>query len=159
MVFLGLLKTNSMGQNVVRYEKFEELQEVYTNGSPDTTYVVNFWATWCRPCVKELPYFESIHAAYKDSAVKVILVSLDFPNTIDSGLVPFVKRKGLKAMVAVLKDGNANRWIDMVDTSWSGALPGTLFVHGKYRRFYEKSYETPEGLKTDLLKAIRNKEL
>ena len=57
--------------------KIEDLEKRVKNDS-DTTYVVNFWATWCAPCVKELPDFDTINAAYSRSKIKVILVSLDF---------------------------------------------------------------------------------
>ena len=55
----------------------------------DTTYVVNFWATWCKPCVAELPYFEQLTETYKGQKVKVLLVSLDFSKQIESKLLTF----------------------------------------------------------------------
>jgi thiol-disulfide isomerase/thioredoxin len=59
----------------------------------ETVYVVNFWATWCAPCIKELPYFEQLHENYKDKNVKVILVSLDFPKKAQSNLLSFIKER------------------------------------------------------------------
>jgi thiol-disulfide isomerase/thioredoxin len=46
--------------------------------STDTIYVVNFWATWCKPCVEELPIFDSLNLEVKGQAIKVLLVNLDF---------------------------------------------------------------------------------
>ena len=60
--------------------------------SADKTYVINFWATWCSPCVKELPYFEEVNKQSEDKNTEVILVSLDFPSQIETKLKPYLKR-------------------------------------------------------------------
>ena len=70
------------------YENFEDLEPLF-NRQTDTTYVINFWATWCKPCVEELPYFEQLFAEHKEEKLKVLLVSLDFPRQLESKLVPF----------------------------------------------------------------------
>ena len=110
-------------------------------------YVVNFWATWCAPCVKELPYFEKINQEYKDKNVEVLLVSLDFPNQVDKKLIPFINKKKLQSKVVLLDDVNENVWINAIDESWSGALPATLIYSKNNRKFYEQSfdYETLEN--------------
>ena len=112
----------------------------------DTTYLINFWATWCSPCVKELPYFEGIHDQYKGKPFKVILVSLDFRKHIEKKLIPFLNQNEIKSDVVLLADGKANRWIDRVDPEWSGAIPITLVVSGKERRFYETEFHSEEEL-------------
>ena len=73
--------------------------EPHLNKQNDTTYVINFWATWCGPCVKELPYFEKITESYKDKKVKVIPVSLDFPKSYKKSLLPFLVKRGIKSEV------------------------------------------------------------
>jgi thiol-disulfide isomerase/thioredoxin len=118
----------------------------------DSTYVVNFWATWCIPCVQELPYFEQLLEKYKGEKLKVILVSLDFRKQMDKSLIPFMVRKKLKSEVVLLDDKNANTWINQVDSSWSGALPATLILNKKHRLFFEKSF-TFEELENEYLKS------
>ncbi len=103
----------------------------------DTVYVINFWATWCKPCVKELPDFEKLNAEYKNQKVKVILVSLDFPNQHEQLLVPFVEENRLRSGIIHLTDVDANKWINKVDPGWSGAIPATLVYKGKNREFHE----------------------
>ena len=120
----------------------------------DTTYVVNFWATWCKPCVEELPNFEKLHANFKDQKVKVVLVSLDLPKQIESNLIPYIKRKRLQSTVVHLKDPDMNSWINKVDSQWSGAIPATIIYKGDKRKFYEQSF-TYEQLQTELEK-IKN---
>lgn len=103
----------------------------------DTTYVVNFWATWCAPCVKELHYFTELDSAYAGKKVKVILVSLDFKKDIDTKLVPFLTNRRIKTEVLFLDELDDNVWIPKVDGEWQGNIPATLIRHPakKYRAF------------------------
>jgi thiol-disulfide isomerase/thioredoxin len=121
--------------------------EPYLEKENDTVYVVNFWATWCKPCLKELPDFEKVNAEYSQRKVEVILVSLDFPNQHDNLLVPFVKDNNLKSRVLHLTDVDANKWIGKVSEEWSGAIPATLVYKGSDRTFHE-SVMTYEQLKS-----------
>lgn len=115
--------------------------EKYLNRSDDKIYVVNFWATWCAPCVKELPYFEQLNVAYAKDNVEVILVSLDFPSKYDSNLKPYISEKQLKSKVIALNDTDSNTWIPKVDENWSGAIPATIIYNKDKRKFYEKSFD------------------
>lgn len=112
----------------------------------DTTYVINFWATWCGPCVKELPFFEAIHTNRATEPFKVLLVTLDFLENLDSKVVPFLLKKNIQSEVALLDEGNPNKWIPRVSDAWSGAIPATLFVNTqkKTRHFHEGSFHKGE---------------
>lgn len=115
----------------------------------DKIHVVNFWATWCAPCIKELPYFEQLQANYADKNVELLLVSLDFPRQYESKLVPFLEKHQLKSRVVALDDVDQNRWIPAIDSSWSGAIPATIIYKGDQRRFYERSFNYDE-LETEI---------
>lgn len=117
------------------------------------TYVINFWATWCAPCVKELPAFEKLLDTYKDQNVEVLLVSLDFPSQIQSKLIPFLKKNQLKAQVVLLNDPDQDSWIPKINKNWSGAIPATLIYNSKKRAFYERSFEYGE-LENELQKFL-----
>lgn len=112
-------------------------------------YVVNFWATWCAPCIKELPYFEALNSAYKDKNVELLLVSLDFPKKYDSHLKPFIKKHNLKSKVIALDDNDSNTWIPAIDPEWSGAIPATLIFNKDKRQFYEQTF-TYEALEKEV---------
>lgn len=123
--------------------------EPLINKKDDKIHVVNFWATWCAPCVKELPYFEAINEKYKDDNVDVLLVSLDFPKNYDTKLKPFIEAHDLKSNVVAFDDTNQNRWIPAINESWSGAIPATIIYKGNKRQFYERSF-TQEELEIEL---------
>ena len=118
------------------------------------TYVVNFWATWCAPCVKELPYFEELQENYPD-AVEVILVSLDFPHQYETKLKPFIQKHGLKSKVVVLDDPDMNTWIPKVNPQWDGAIPVTLIYNKSKRVFYSRTF-TYQELETELKTFFNN---
>lgn len=123
--------------------------EGFLHKDDGSTYVVNFWATWCLPCVKELPYFEELNKNYKDKNVKVILVSLDMPKKVESNLIPFIIKKKLQSQVIHLDDPDANAWIEKVSKNWSGSIPATVIYNAKESKFYEQSF-TYEQLETEL---------
>lgn len=106
----------------------------------DTTYIVNFWATWCKPCVEELPYFDSITAKYDGTKVKVLLVSMDFAEDLDKKVVPFLQKKKLRSEVVLLDEVNGNYFIPKVDEKWTGAIPATLIRNNAkhFNEFFEK---------------------
>lgn len=133
----------------VKLLKLDDLDKRIAQGK-DTTYVINFWATWCSPCVAELPNFEKLRLANLKKPVKVLLVSLDFKSKLQKEVIPFVKKNNLKAEVFLLNEPDQQQYIERIDKKWSGAIPATLFVNKKFKRFYEKEF-TESELKSTLL--------
>lgn len=117
----------------LNYKKLQPLLEK----DNDTVYVVNFWATWCKPCIEELPHFLTSASEFKDHPVKFIFVSLDFPNQKESRLIPFIKKKNITEQVILLNDPNSGFWINEINKDWSGALPATIIYKGASRSFTE----------------------
>ncbi len=137
------LQTYSDGGISVRSYNFDGLEhKLHREG--DSTYVVNFWATWCQPCIEELPHFERLHSEYSDEKVKVLLVSMDMTKQVESRLIPYIDKNNLKSEVVHLSDPDADSWINKVDSTWSGAIPATLIYNRSKRQFYEKSFTYPE---------------
>lgn len=131
----------------VQVLSYDQLKPMLHNGS-DTTYVVNFWATWCAPCVQELPFFLALDSMYRDRPFKLILVSLDFRKDYLRKLEPFVQERDLEDYVVVLEDSRANYWIDDIDPSWSGAIPATLVYRADRRAFFERTFHHVNELDT-----------
>ena len=148
-----LISFSASGQ--VEVMNYEEFKTNYMSAS-DEAYVLNFWATWCAPCVKELPYFEEAAEKGKDDFT-MILVSLDFPKHIDSRLLPFLEKKRLKSKVVLLDEANANVFIDDIDPSWSGAIPATLIWKGEKKAFAEAEFHSIEEVQ-ELIYTALNKE-
>lgn len=165
VVFLQIT-SNSQAQTsdlkpITTYEKeglvlkaydFKSLEPIFKQKN-DTTYVINFWATWCVPCVEELPYFESLNKKYASRKFKMLLVSLDFSKMVESRVIPFVKKKDLKAEVVILSDPNANEWIEKVSKDWSGAIPATVIYRNEDWHFFEQSF-TEATLEEEIKKVI-----
>lgn len=128
----------------------------WDNADNDTLYVLNFWATWCKPCVAEMPYFERIQKEMEAEKVKVIFVSMDFASEYENRLVPFLKRKKLNSKVVLLDEPKYHLWIDKVSEEWSGAIPATLFVqHSKGIRDFHEGEFSYEELKSKI-EALNN---
>lgn len=144
------LQPSSFVGDIPVFDSFEALAPLFEQ-EDETTYVINFWATWCKPCVEELPYFEELNKKYADKNVKVILVSLDFKKQLSKKLLPFVKEHQLKSEVLVLTDTKQNAWIDQVDEEWSGAIPITIVYNANERQFFEGQFANFEELNNMLL--------
>jgi thiol-disulfide isomerase/thioredoxin len=151
VLLLGLLSLSAAAQPV-RVVKLPALQQLLARAG-DTTYVVNFWATWCKPCLEELPYFEQLGARHARDKVKVVLISLDFPSKLDTKVRPFVQQHKLASTVWLLNETDPNVFIDQIDPGWSGALPFTLLFNNarQQRTAFEKPLTLAE-LEAALLK-------
>jgi thiol-disulfide isomerase/thioredoxin len=137
----GKLKKEVNSFEIITFAQFEEI----VNASSDKLRIYNFWATWCGPCIKEMPYFENLNAS--DPSIELFFVSLDDgrkPERVTS----FIERKRIKAPVFLLDDVDYNKWIDKVDTSWSGAIPASLFIKSDGTRSFHEGEVTEMELKS-----------
>ena len=111
-------------------------------------HIINFWATWCKPCVKELPQF--IELAKSNPEISISLVSLDYVQDLETKVQPFLEKKDIDLRVLLFDELDYNLWIDMVEPSWSGAIPATLIIEPAtgHRIFLEKELENNELVET-----------
>jgi len=148
LIFLCILSVSYSAksqpkENKIQVLNFEQL-EPYLHKTNDTIYLVNFWATWCAPCIKELPAIKQVEEKYKNEKFKVLLVSLDFEWDLTSRLDPFVKSKNITSKVFLLNDPDQNKWIDKVDQNWWGELPFTLIYSKQFRESYSQPFTFDE---------------
>jgi thiol-disulfide isomerase/thioredoxin len=138
---------------IAKVVNLEELQKVINEPSSEVK-VINFWATWCAPCVKELPLFERISQQRKDVAVTLVSMDMDIdPNP--AKVHKFVARKKMTSSVLILNEANPNSYIDKIEKEWSGALPATIVINtttGK-RVFVER--ELHEGELEKFIEEVR----
>lgn len=154
LILFFLFCASSVFSQSVEPVKLVDLQKII-QGAGERVLVINFWATWCAPCIKELPYFEKLNA--EDKNAEVILVSMDYdldPNT--EKVNRFVTRKKIKSRVLVLTESDPNSWIDKIDKRWSGALPATLVVNAKIGKRELTQGELGEGELEKLIAKLKN---
>ena len=138
LIFCSLTFSANAQVDVVKFNFIDNL----INSNNDTTYIINFWATWCKPCVKELPYFEEFKENHKNEKVNITLVSLDFKRDAQNRVAPFVENNNIRNRVVLLDEPDYNSWINKVDSSWSGGIPATLICQGKVKKIYEKEFNS-----------------
>ena len=143
MFFFAILAETVSGQSIKTYNSFEDYKQLL-HQKDDTTYVINFWATWCAPCIKEMPAFVKLQEGYKDKKLKIILTSMDFGSNVDARVKGFMNKHNITSEVVVLDDPDSNSWIDKVSPEWSGGIPATLIYDKDKRLFFEKEFTYKE---------------
>ena len=140
ILFCLTLRSFAQQTQVIKFDKLQSLIEE----KGDQVHVINFWATWCAPCVKELPLFEALNAR-NDPRVRVTLISLDFADELNK-VDAFISRRKIKSQVFLLDEIDYNSWIDRVEKSWGGAIPATLFINQQtgQRKFVDRELRNGE---------------
>jgi thiol-disulfide isomerase/thioredoxin len=129
IVFLGFSQT-------IKKVKVTEVEEYIKNS--DHPIVLNCWATWCAPCVAEIPDFMQTIRKYPSQKVELVLMSLDFPSSYPNKILDLIKKRHFEATFLWLNETNADYFCPKIDPKWDGTLPSTLFVDPKtgYRKFF-----------------------
>ena len=137
LLFVLCISINGQAQTITKW-KLNDLQTYLKNVKQPT--IINFWATFCKPCVKEIPYFQELVKKYKAKGVQLILVSLDLKEAYPNKIKSFAAQRKFTAPLYYLDETNADLFCPVVDPSWSGAIPGSLFVDNKknYHKFFEE---------------------
>lgn len=120
--------------------------------------VINFWATFCKPCVEEIPHFVKLNEKYREQGLRMLFVSLDLEEDYPAKVQSVAQKLGIKNQVLWLDEFDADYFIPRIDSSWSGALPATLLLNAQkgYRRFLDQVL-TEEKLQKEIelmLKAV-----
>jgi thiol-disulfide isomerase/thioredoxin len=126
----------------------------YMNKS-DSTVVISFWATFCKPCVEEIPYLESISEKYKNQKVKLLLVSLDLKSFYPNQIQDFAEKNNYSSQIVWLNETNADYFCPKIDKNWSGVIPSTIIVNKRtgYKKFFEEQIK-PAEFEEELKKAL-----
>jgi thiol-disulfide isomerase/thioredoxin len=137
-LLLAALLAPALAQPAIRKIKVADLEQTIAHS--DHPLIINFWATFCGPCCKEIPYFQSTVAQYKDQRVELILVSLDRPGDYPAKIAAFAKERGFTLPIVWLDETNAGYFCPKVDPRWTGGIPCSLFINNKthYRRFFDR---------------------
>ena len=150
LLFTGIISVK--GQTIASW-KVTKLQDYISKS--DSVLVINFWATFCKPCKEEIPYFETIVNKYKDQKVKLLLVSLDLPDFYPNKIKVFAEKNNYNNQIVWLNEANADYFCPKVDKAWMGGIPSTLLINPKtgYKKFFEQQMK-PEEFEKELKKAL-----
>jgi thiol-disulfide isomerase/thioredoxin len=154
LVALVLMSISALAQTVKKAQIADIEVIIQKSEHP---VILSFWATWCAPCLKEIPYFEETVKKYSGDKVEFILVSLDFKESYPAMIESFVKKKNFQANLYWLNETNADLFCPKVDPKWNGGIPATLFVNNKtnYRKFYERQL-TPLQVEAEVRSMVKD---
>lgn len=124
IVFLLFLSFTLYSQEVKTITSTDEYKALLDN-SKGKVILVNFWATWCPPCVKEFPELVKLYNDYKDKEFVLMFISLDDKSEYDSKLLPFLKKQGVDFTSYFGNFSNPETIMNYVDKSWQGEIPYT----------------------------------
>ena len=147
--------TTANAQEIKKW-KVQDLEAAIKNADKPT--IINFWATFCKPCIEELPYFQETAKKYDSAGVQLILVSLDLPQAYPKKISAFAAKNKIKAPIVFLDETNADLFCPRVDPNWSGAIPASLFVNNKtgYKKFFEDQL-SKEQVEKEIISMINSK--
>lgn len=147
-----LVMNLAFSQKIKKVKIADVLRMADTSSVP---VVINFFATWCRPCVQELPWFEKTVPNYKGKEVKLLLVSLDYAEDYPKNIASFAKKNNITSQIVWLDESDPNAFCPKVDKRWEGTIPVSLMINKAtgFRAFYD--HQLPEGqLKVALDKLV-----
>ncbi|MDQ6758160.1 MAG: TlpA family protein disulfide reductase [Bacteroidota bacterium] len=150
ILFFGIFSAKSQ---TISSWKVTKLQDYISKS--DSVLVINFWATFCKPCIEEIPYYQTIINKYKDQKVKLLLVSMDLKSEYPDKIKSFAIKSKYTNQIVWLNETNADYFCPKVDKAWMGGIPSTLFVNTKtcYHKFFEQQMK-PEEFESELKKAL-----
>jgi thiol-disulfide isomerase/thioredoxin len=134
--------------------KLAELEKLIKTKS-EKIQVINFWATWCGPCVKEMPLFEKLGQERSDIRITLVSMDLELDSNPDK-VYKFVDRKAIKSDVMILDAPDPNSWIDKIEKQWSGSLPATIVINTKTGKRAFVGKELKEGELESLIESVKN---
>ncbi len=153
IIMISFFTLPVVGQGVKRI-KITDLEKIIAESK--TPLIINFWATFCKPCMEEIPHFQKLGKKYENKGVKLLLVSLDMKDDYPGKVKAFIKNKKVSTPTAWLDETNADYFCPRIDKSWSGAIPATLFINNRnsYRKFTEEPL-SEEQLEKEIMTMIR----
>ena len=156
LLFVFAFSLTSANAQEIKKWKLQDLEAAIKNSDKPT--IINFWATFCKPCIEELPYFQETAKKYDSAGVQLILVSLDLPQAYPKKISAFAAKNKIKAPIVFLDETNADLFCPRVDPNWSGAIPASLFINNKtgYKKFFEDQL-SKEQVEKEIISMIDSK--
>lgn len=154
LLILFILSVQIQAQSTLQYSSFSDLQTSLLKDQ-EHIIVLNFWATWCKPCVAELPDFEKLNIDFKEKGVKVVLANLDFHSKTAEVVPAFMLDRKIQSNVVHITDQDPNDYINKADVTWSGAIPATVIYYKGEKVWFFEGQTDYETLKSIISKYIQ----
>ena len=150
---LALFLSSIVAMAQPRIVKLAEVEKIL-QAKTSQIQVINFWATWCGPCVKEMPLFEELGQKRNDIQITLVSLDLDLDANPDK-VYKFVERKGIKSSVLILDEPDPNSWINKIEKEWSGSLPATIVVNTNTGKRAFAGKELKEGELEAMIESVK----
>ena len=156
LLWIGcLLPLLLQAQNLQQVDK-DSLLSLFK--AKDKPRIINFWATWCKPCVEEMPYFHRADSLLNQNGTKLEFVFVSFDRMRDTARVKQkIESAGIPGKHYIVSSQDAGLLIDAVDTAWGGSLPATWFVFEQLKFAHLDAFEQFDDLMR-FIDAILNQE-
>ena len=139
---------------VEKVGSFDNIENIFYKDN-DTTYLINFWATTCPPCLKELPLFEELKTKYGKEKLKIFLINIDDEDRYEKAVVPYVEKLKLKNKVYALVDNDYSSWTGKINQEWYGSLPYTVIYKGDKRKFFFGAFKDEQELEKEIKEILQ----
>jgi thiol-disulfide isomerase/thioredoxin len=150
-LLFGIACTTATSQTVAKWKISD--YENYIAASKEDILVINFWATFCKPCLEEIPHMIQVVKEYQKEGVKMMLVSVDAPSKYAS-LASFARKRKWDAGLAWLNESDADYFCPKVDKAWSGSIPATVIINNKNGKRHFVEGEMTAGEFEQLIKKV-----
>jgi thiol-disulfide isomerase/thioredoxin len=100
--------------------------------------VLNFWATWCGPCVAEFPEFVALDAKYRDKGVKFVGISADDADDVQPKVIPFIKKHQVKFDILQQNAEDSEAMLNQITKDWDGVIPVTVVYDKQGNQTYSR---------------------
>ena len=121
--FTGRLASEPVSLETVNAEGLRELRK----GDPGKLRLINFWASWCGPCVAEFPELVEINRMFRHRAFEFVAVAANYPDE-QKQVLNFLKKQQASNRNLIFGERDKYKLIESFDKSWDGALPYTLLL-------------------------------
>ena len=157
-VFLLLVTFTLQSYSIAQSPSIIKITKLKTriDSGRDTIYVINFWATWCPPCVAEIHDIDSLGKIYGGTKVKFLLVSINYKEDYDSKFIPFIRAKNILCETMLLDENDFDYFPRVIDKDWNGDIPCTFVINSeKFRKVKLQKKITSEILETEIKESIK----